>query len=243
MYNRMQHTAKKPQEADEVLFDGFIKELAEKIMMQYEKPLLTGILYHLEETLTEYQIKSIIMQLSYLSEDEKIGIKKRKQAMIEDLSVYFMEHETASIDGLVLFRLKRYRTILEQVAKQLLDAYYAKKEYEEFLHLLRYFIKVQRERPNVLHLVLSNCGEYTLYNEKKEDITALCMLEFVSEDTLLADSMDDLLLSILITTAPQHLVLHNIQHMKNRELFVTIAKVFDTIEYCGGCPLCQKEKL
>ena len=108
----MQHTAKKPQEADEVLFDGFIKELAEKIMMQYEKPLLTGILYHVEETLTEYQIKSIIMQLSYLSEDEKIGIKKRKQAMIEDLSVYFMEHETASIDGLVLFRLKRYRTML-----------------------------------------------------------------------------------------------------------------------------------
>ncbi len=243
MQNRMQYTARKPQEANGAQFDAFISRLADTVMKQYEKPLLAKILKRDEDSVKPYRIREMLWQLPSLAADKSLGEEKRKNAIKQDLTTYFREYESASLDGLVLFRLKKYRLMLERVAEQLMEQYRTQREYDEFVHLLRYFVSVQSGRPLFLHLMIDEKGKYTLLDEKMNDITSLCMAEFVPIGEFVSDSMDDLLISILITVAPERLIIHGAEYIRNQELFETVGKVFDKIEYCTGCPTCKKEEV
>ena len=142
------------------------------------------------------------------------------------------------MEGLVTFRMKEYEALLTQAAEQLFDIYLTHKEYEEFIELLRYFVNVQSARPHLTHLIVHSRGMYTILNEDKEDITAECISDFARPEEISTDNFDDLLISMLITLAPEKIIVHNSVDIKNAELFDTINKVFGKVEYCTGCEMC-----
>lgn len=231
-----------PCDREERAYEDFVSTLADEIIEQYEKPLLGKILFNTTEEVSPYQIREMLLQLPEISGDAEVGIAKRHHAVMCDLKHYFSEYSSASIAGLVLFRLKDYKALLEQTAECLIDLHLAKKEYEEFVSLLRYFVSVQSARPCVTNLLVYPHGRYALLNEEGTDITALCMAEFVPTGETVAENMDDLLISILITLAPERLIIHGREHITNFELFATVEKVFDKTDYCDSCTFCKKIK-
>ena len=224
------------------MLDAFFTTLAAYIIDTYERKLLKQRLQTQYDNLMPFQLQEIVGFLPELEEDETLCTAARAQMVKDGLSAYFKEHEQASLEGLVTFRLRLYDALLNKVADRLLELYFMHKEYEEFIALLRYFVRVQDRRPQLVHLIVHPCSMYAILNEDQEDITAECIAEFAAPDEVCCENFDDLLISILITLAPEKIVVHNSGSIENDTLFATIHKVFDAVEYCTGCSLCGTVK-
>lgn len=224
------------------MLDAFFTTLAAYIIDTYERKLLKQRLQTQYDDLMPFQLQEIVGFLPELEEDEILCAAARTQLVKDGLTTYFKEHEQASLEGLVTFRLRLYDALLNKVADRLLELYFMHKEYEEFIDLLRYFVRVQDGRPQLVHLIVHPCSMYAILNEDKEDITAECVAEFATPDEVCCENFDDLLISILITLAPEKIMVHNSGSIENDTLFATIHKVFDAVEYCTGCSLCGNMK-
>ena len=225
------------------IFDEFITALADYIINKYEKKILKRIVLNKYGELKPFQLQDIVSRLPELDNDEEVGLAGRRCVVKDGLYEYFQENDSASVEGLVAFRMHKYEMVLAQAAEQLLDIYLTHKEYEEFIELLRYFVNVQSARPHLTHLIVQTNGMYSILNEEKEDITAECISDFARPDEISTDNFDDLLISMLITLAPEKIVVHNSADIKNAELFDTINKVFGKVEYCTGCEMCSIAKV
>lgn len=225
--------------ANKKIFDSYITALADYIINKYEKKLLKRILLKNYGELKPFQVQDILRYMPELANDAETGIQCRRQMVKNGLYTYFSENDSASVEGLVTFRLQKYEKLLAQLAEQLFEIYLAHKEYEEFIELLKYFVNVQGARPRLTHLIVHDGGMYSILNEDKEDITADCISDFARPEEISKDNFDDLLISMLITLAPEKIIVHNSEDIKNAELFETIHKVFGKVVYCQGCEMCK----
>lgn len=222
-------------------YEAFVSTLADRIINRYERILLSKMIGNAAEGVHPYRIREMLLELPELSGDQEVGDGKRQDAVKRDLNLYFSDHDSANVEGLVMFRLKNYQAILAQTAEHLIDRHFVKREHEEFISLLRYFVSVQNNRPKLAHLVVHENGRYTLHNEDHEDITALCLSDFIASGESVSHNADDLLISILITLAPERLMIHGRKFIRNRELFDTVESVFEKTEYCNTCAWCDMQ--
>lgn len=221
------------------LYEAFLSELSEFIIDTFEEKLLLYFAKQYRKEHAPYQQKEF---LSYLKELEKMPMfsrENKKRAVLKGLSLYFAEKDSANVKGLVTFRLREYLRILEKTAARLVEHYENEQEYKEFISLLKYFVNVQDDRPEVVHLVIDSACIYSLFDEKRQDITEKSIKEFVYPLDAAYENYDDLLLSILITLAPKKLIIHRPENMQNQDLFETITRVFSDISYCKYCDLCK----
>lgn len=130
------------------------------------------------------------------------------------------------IDGFIRFRLKDFLKELENTIDRAVDDLLIEKEYNEFIKLLRYFVEIQEPKVEEVHVLLGGDKKYTLldsgYREINNDILEDMAKEISDKDI----SYDDLLISSLITIAPNKIVIHDSNKIKNTELLNTINNVF-----------------
>ena len=219
--------------------DKYLNVLSEYIIDRYETRLMRKILDENFSELSKKAKRDILKNINFFEDDKNVGFDARKRCILLALYDCLKESTKVYLDGFVAFRLKDYETLLYKLAEKLADDYSAKKEYEEFIDLLTYFVEVQSPRPEFLNVIVEKNGEYRIADMEGKDITAKCMEEFVGETALMTESdYDDILISVLITAAPEKVVIHKAENIRNRDLFLTIRKVFKKIEYCLGCDLC-----
>ena len=127
------------------IFDGYLSALADFIMNRYEKKLLSRMIRKNYDEVKPYQVQEILGHLNDIEQDRFVGRNARKNAVLDSLRQYFDENNSASVEGLVTFRLQAYQTLLGHAAEQLLELFLIEREYEEFVSLLRYFVNVQNK--------------------------------------------------------------------------------------------------
>lgn len=219
--------------------DKYLNVLSEYIIDRYETRTMRKILDENFSQLSEKAKRDILKNVNFFEDDKEVGFDARKRCILLALYDCLKESTKVYLDGFVAFRLRDYETLLYKLAEKLTDDYSAKKEYEEFIELLTYFVEVQSPRPELLNVIVEKSGEYKIADSEGEDITAKCMEEFVGETAIMTEAdYDDILISVLITAAPEKVVIHKAENIRNRDLFLTIRKVFKRIEYCIGCDLC-----
>lgn len=224
---------------DLFVLDQYVGVVAEYIIDRYEAKLIRRILKEDYPLLSPVQTREILKNIECFTDDAEIGYKARKQCIILSIYDYLKEDKTMLIDGFVNFRLKEYESLLNHLTRLLVEHYMTQKEYEEFIGLLKYFVNIQTPRPELIHICVGALGGYTILNDKEEDITTRCFSEFAEDGLFSEEAYDDLLISVLITLAPQEIVVHGSPNIRNQELFSTISRVFDgKLQYCFGCKLC-----
>ncbi len=224
---------------NQALYEAFLSELADFIIKSFEEKL---ILYFSKKYRTDgkpFQKKELLCGLNELEQVPYFSKENKKCAVLKGLSIYFAEKNSANVKGLVTFRLREYLRILEKTAAKLTELYENEREYQEFISLLKYFVNVQDERPEVVHLVVDSACIYSLFDENKRDITEKSIREFMYPLDTAYENYDDLLLSILITLAPKKLVVHRPKNMQNKELLDTIISVFSNVNFCENCQICE----
>ncbi|MBE7021899.1 MAG: putative sporulation protein YtxC [Ruminococcaceae bacterium] len=226
---------------DLLVLDRYLNVVAEYIIERYETRMIRRILEEDYSDLSILHKREILKNVACCTDDPEFGYNARKQAILLSMYDYFKEESLMLIEGFVTFRLKEYEALLAELTERLVEAYIAQREYEEFIELLKYFVNIQQPRPALVHVCVRPEGGYTILDEKNADITSRCFSDFVEGELLLTEeAYDDLLISVLITLAPEKISVHGGEAIKNRELFTTITRVFeDKVSYCPGCALCQ----
>lgn len=224
-----------------------INVLADYIINQYEIKLLSRIININYCYFSVGERKEILkIAIKNLNDIENKNLLnslysiRRKNIIIKKLMEYFETNSDINIDGFVTFRLQDYLKDLECIIEKAVDDYLMEREYKEFIRLLKYFVEVQEPKLEEVHIIVSPESKYFMYDEKHNEITNSCIEDFMCEVTEGEMNYDDLLVSSLITLAPQNVIIHGIEKMKNKELLDTIKNVFSgKVRSCSQCELCK----
>lgn len=130
------------------------------------------------------------------------------------------------LEGFIRFRLKDFNHELEEAVDRAVDDLLIEKEYSEFIKLLRYFVEIQEPKAEEVHVLMGEDRKFTLLDSDLHIINNDVLEDLAREISEKEISHDDLLISSLITIAPQKITIHQFEQIQNKELLNTINKVF-----------------
>ncbi|HNX29267.1 MAG TPA: putative sporulation protein YtxC [Syntrophomonadaceae bacterium] len=165
----------------------------------------------------------------------------RKNRMAHRLFEHINSNDNLVIEGFVNFCIKEYNREIRFAVELAREEMRNEKEYNDFVNLLRYFVDSQVPKLFEINLMMYDTGVFYLWDGEGVEIEEN-YLNYYFED-MFADeiSLDDVLISILITIAPRRIVLHNTQQMPDSQSVEMIKKVFkEKISTCEGCERCVK---
>ena len=156
----------------------------------------------------------------------------RLREVTTDVEEYLSDSNALVIEGFIRFRMKEYMEELKRSAEEALIRFMAEREHREFVRLLKYFVDIQDQRQETVHVVRTAENRFELRDSEGGRVVGDYM------DTLASDApgegvdMSDLLISALITAAPRKVVLHFEPDSTTAE---TIDTVFEgRVERCRG---------
>lgn len=192
--------------------DAMTRELTQVILRDYEPKILRRILARDFGALLPDE-RAQVLELVQEKLDPEGGVMNtvfynRRRRMIEErLEEYRNDEESLVLSGFLEFRLRDYREELFAVCEQAVEEFYAKREYDEFLDLLRFFVAAQSPREELVYLC---CGEHgiRILNRYRRDITEQYLFDMI--DLAPGENLteEDLVLSALIAIAPLRIVMH-----------------------------------
>jgi len=184
----------------------------------------------------------ILKGVNLKSNEDYLYYINRKNDIVGKIFEYLKDNTEFIIEGFATFRLKGHNEELENLVEKVVEEFLIEREYDEFIKLLRYFVEIQDCKIDVVNIVIGKDGSYCIYDEKNREITEELLKELFGDALSNEKNCDDLLVSSLITAAPRHIVIHNVDNVKNKEITETIKNVFDNkVTECTGCKLCVKQ--
>lgn len=164
----------------------------------------------------------------------------KKFDMIQTFVDYFKNNSQLNLKGFITFRLQRYILDLQEVIEKAVEEFLMDKEYDEFINLLRYFVDIQEAKIDTVHILLEEDSKYKLYNQHGNLINNE-YLNMIADEMVDKDiNYEDLLISSLITVAPNRLFIHEVVKTNNEEVIRTISRVFiDKVTICDDCDWCK----
>lgn len=168
-----------------------------------------------------------------------LDAKKEKEIISQKASKYLSDNDFIEIKGFCDFRLDDFLDGIFSMAEDMADEYLAKKEYLEFIKLLKHFLDIQNSECERVDVFRRKNGEYVLIDENKNQIPVSdCEFSVEIADEIL--DVYDILLSELINLAPKKIVIHNRNLFENSQVLTTIENIFENnVTYCDGCSMCS----
>lgn len=160
--------------------------------------------------------------LNSLSEDEML--KKKRRKLIEREIYELLSSGHINIDGTTVFRLQEYKKELYFTLDILIDEFSAKKSYDEFISLMKYFAEIQPASTETV-VVEEKSGEYSLTDISGKPLELRFDEEFADELMPISLKGEDLLISNLMAAMPQKIILNNVD--ENKPIINTIRQIFE----------------
>ena len=155
----------------------------------------------------------------------------RLDKLTSDIYPYLCEHTDINIAGLLRFRLQSYTDELREVIEYSIDEYVLDQQYMEFISLLKYFVHVQEPKIPTVHLMHKQ-GDIYLLDEQMQPLQK--QNEHQNQD----EQAEDLVVSTLISTAPEKIIIHT--RNPDFQVIRTLQQIFeDRTELCLNCTLCN----
>ncbi|SET49576.1 putative sporulation protein YtxC [Natronincola peptidivorans] len=165
---------------------------------------------------------------------------QRKFTIIQRFVDYFKENTELNLKGFITFRLKDYILELQDIVERAVEDLLMDKEYNEFIKLLKYFVDIQEAKIDVIHIVIEEDNKYKLYDQYSNIVNNEYLKMIAAEMTDKDINYEDLLISSLITIAPNKVFIHRVSKNSNAEVIKTISRVFaDRVKVCDTCDWCK----
>lgn len=211
-----------------------IDEIEESIL---KRLILKNYFYF--ETLEQKEILDICYDIFTDKFNEYFD--EKYNCLINDFSCYLTEHKSVILSGFINFRIKDYIKILESIVDEAVNSYVIKKEYMEFVSLLRLYINSQESNCKIVHLIYSN-ETSILLDENKNVINPnrdFLKAKYLSDITF---SSNDFALNTLLNLIPRKIYIHLLDNYVD-EFVHTLGLIFDNkVEICTDCDICKLYK-
>lgn len=193
--------------------------------------------YFYFEEVESASIKKIIVE--EINSDIKINLILKTK-----IKEYLENNNIINLSGFVKFRLKFIKTYVQQIVEKCIDSYLIKKEYSDFINMLKYFSEDDSEPKENINIVF-NDGKLQIYNESMEKISLISNVEFSQELEPSEVIYDESIINSIITISPKKIILHL---KKNQDTMDEISKntldiinklFVDRIKFCMNCEYCR----
>lgn len=210
-----------------------------KLLVEYTKLESINCLKENYFYFDEEEMSSIISDIEdEIDNDIKIQliIKNKFKEVLERSS-------TINLNGFINFRLKFIKLYAVQVVERCIDSYLMKKEYMDFLNIIK-LISEKDEKENELVNVLYTNNKLQVYDRNMQKLTFIANAEVAAELGERTFSYDETTINILLSLSPKKIIIHDLKLDKdNREAVDTIEiikKIFENkVEMCKGCKYCN----
>lgn len=234
---------------DELLFRHFVADvISDLILNHWERAILIDIIRENYYYFNDDE-KKIILQYSLdYANGEKVSPGRmdrldRKNFIIKRLVELLEQSNSIVIDGFIRFRLKEYINDIKEAVDQAVDDFLMEREYREFIQLLKYFVEIQEPKVDIVNVLINSRGSYKLYDDEHKPISNEFLEGFILDVMDHEINYEDLLISALITIAPNKIVFHCSPQYKSSSTIDTIRNVFENkVALCSGCKLCQNQQ-
>ncbi|MBE7046839.1 MAG: hypothetical protein E7396_05420 [Ruminococcaceae bacterium] len=226
------------------------KKIVIKLFITEEKLLpLSEVLseYIIENYCKKTAISMIDKNYPYFTDEEKTDIinrlfQRQEREKIKNLiSEYLMYNDRFYPEGFATFRLSEFYECMDDTVSVIVDEMLLNKEYMEFVKILKQFVALNDSGVFAVNIYKPYQGNYILLDEnnKKISLDAVNELSFeVAEEEL---SIQDMLLSDLVSLSPRMIIVHNRDNFDNPKLLKTLETVFEgSLMYCEKCNMCEK---
>ncbi len=167
----------------------------------------------------------------------------RKNKISHRIFDYLFSHQKLVMEGFINFCMQDFLTDIRFAVDLACEELRNEKEYNEFVKLLRYFVDTQPPMLLEVNIMTAEDNGFILWDGNGIRIEEK-QIKYYMEDLARGDiSLDDVLVSILITVAPRRIILHKTDQQEDTESVQMIKKVFDSrIIVCEGCDRCSNPK-
>jgi len=159
--------------------------------------------------------------------EDSIYCLNKKNEIIKKIKKCIDENNEINIDGFLTFRCRELFIDIKCIVEKIVEKYMVDKEYNEFIKLLKYFVEIEESKLDKLNILIDPTGKYTLKDSEGNDLTEEVYIEISDVKYVENISVDDMLISWLITNVPKEINIYNIENCTNKELINTIKNVFE----------------
>jgi putative sporulation protein YtxC len=210
-------------------------ELIEKLIKQNYNYLDSADLQQIKDRCT-----GLIMGTGMFTTQGLLYSINYRNSILQKIDDYLQESNELILDGFITFRLRGISDDLNNIIDKVAEDYVLEKEYSEFIKLLKYFVDIQESKYELVNIYIDEIGNYLVKDEHSTDITEELFEDFNLENAKGEVSKDDLLISALITSAPQKILIHGIENVKCQESIDTLKSIFvEKLTFCTGCETCR----
>lgn len=154
---------------------------------------------------------------------------------------FLADHDVLILDGVAAFLWPEIVQELEDAIDQAVDEYLIEREYREFVALLRRLVTMAKESAGAVH-VFHTESRFYVEDERGDRLGEDLWHDMVAGLQVDEGTAGDLLVSLLVTLAPNRLTIH--RHPPDDEAMRTLDAVFGSaVRLCGGCRRCQDASL
>lgn len=231
------------------IFNLYVASIIYKVIIdefnkKYMDNFLNDIYFFLKDD-EIYEIKKlskdVLLGEKSIVDEKDIYCINRRNSIIQKIVECMEENKEININGFLTFRMKEICNDIESIIDKVIEKYMVDKEYKEFIKLLKYFVEIQESKINEVNIIVKNNGSYLVKDENDFDIMEELTSDLFDARYIGTVSMEDMIISGLITNAPKKIVIHCIENCKNKEFMETIQNVFlDRVIICDDCKFCNK---
>lgn len=161
---------------------------------------------------------------------------QRKSRVWAKLAEYLEREDQIVLEGFITFRLKEYLEDLFDFVDHTVREHLINREYKEFLKLLRYFMSRQRSSMPVVNILRGVEDDYQMLDSRLSPIKGDVGVFLKKSPDFLGLDVDDLIISAVVTLAPQKIVWHG--DVEESSCYDLLNDLFEQgVEICKGCEL------
>lgn len=225
-----------------ILYKIVIENYRKKEMFEF----LTDNYFFLKQSEILEVEDEVIKVLNCADVDEKEGsvyCLNRITSIVDKIHECINEKQEINIDGFIAFRMRKLRKDIEEIIDKVIEMYMVEKEYNEFVRLLKYFVEIQECKIDEVNIIINEDNKYVVEDKKGKNLYKDFLKELTGDERDLEVNIEDILISGLITSSPESIVIHGGENCDNKEFLETIKNVFgDKVRYCNKCDECMQIK-
>ena len=207
----------------------------------------------------EYMIEECYKYLDksyfYFEDNENILIKQNINEEVNNdiktglifknkIKEYLQDNTSLNINGFMKFRLKFISSYAQQIVEKCIDNYLIKKEYSNFINILKYFSEEDLENRENINIIYKN-DKLQIYDDNMKKISIISNVEFSKDLEPSEIIYDESIINSIITISPKKIIMHLTKAYEgmdetSRNTIDIINKLFvDRIKFCTNCEYCK----
>ena len=215
---------------NEMYNEEIIDEITDLIIDIMENKLLKKYIvkkYNLE---SNEEIQKIYMCALDVFKEKEFIIK---QSVHEKIHNYILNEDYINIEGFLKFRMKEFNNYISTIVDLAWEEYFIKKDQDEFISVLKYFVDIQQEKLELLRIHIKEDNSFILYDKECNKIDSINdeeIMNMLIEENL---NYEDFLMSNLLTLCPGKIeIIDSLNNNSSKEIIEIIKSIFGNKVIC-----------